>query len=135
MPTFITPLRILVKKRKIEFDVEDLDVTMISYKNALALNQEMQNVEMIMSYMQSAAQAMQMATMTGLKIEKLLPYFQQNLGVPQSLAMSEDEVAELVKQQQQAQQQQNMNQEQFQTNALREQELQLEREKLEARSQ
>lgn len=129
MPTFLTPLRILVKKRKIEFDVKDLDITMINYKNSLALNQDMQNVEMLISYMQSAMQAMQMATPTGLKLAKVLPYFQQNLGIPQSLAMSEEELNQLAEQQAAGQQQQNMQAEQMQQNALREQELRLEQEK------
>lgn len=131
MPTFLTPLRILIKKKKIEFNPDDLDLTLIVYKNSLALNQEMQNVDMVMQYMQFSSQALQLAQSTGLKPDKVLRYFQNNLGVPMELAMSDDEIGAMIEQQQQAQANMAQTAEQMTQNRLREQELELNRAKFE----
>ena len=135
MPTFLTPLKILVKKRKIEFDVADLDTSMIVYKNALALSQESQNVEMVNVYINQSLLAMQYAEQTGLKLDKVLIYFRENLGIPLELAKTEDELAELKNQQimQQAQEQANI--EQQQSNDLRQQEIEQEAQKIALRQQ
>lgn len=131
MPTFLTPLRILIKKKKIEFNPDDLDLTLIVYKNSLALNQEMQNVDMVMQYMQFSSQALQLAQSTGLKPDKVLRYFQSNLGVPMELAMSDDEIGAMIEQQQEAQANMAQTAEQMTQNRLREQELELNRAKFE----
>lgn len=131
MPTFLTPLRILIKKKKIEFNPDDLDLTLIVYKNSLALNQEMQNVDMVMQYMQFSSQALQLAQSTGLKPDKVLRYFQSNLGVPMELAMSDEEIGAMIEQQQEAQANMAQTAEQMTQNRLREQELELNRAKFE----
>lgn len=135
MPTFLTPLKILVKKRKIEFDVADLDTSMIVYKNALALSQESQNVEMVNVYINQSLLAMQYAEQTGLRLDKVLIYFRENLGIPLELAKTEDELAELKEQQLMQQQQQNNNLMQQQQNLLRQQEIDQESAKMALRQQ
>lgn len=123
MPTFMTPLKILMKKKKINFDSTGLDTTMILYKNALALSQDSQNVDMVNVYINQSLLAIQYADKTGLKIEKVLPYFQQNLGLPLELVMTSDELEEL-KAKLIAEQNQNENMiQQQQSNDLRQQEL------------
>lgn len=101
MPTFITPLKILVKQKKIEFDTNNLDVTLINYKNALATNQEAQSVEKVVAYIQSSAPVIQMAETVGLKVDETLSYFQDNLGIPLSVRMTKEEMMK-AKQEQQA---------------------------------
>lgn len=135
MPTFLTPLKILVKKRKIEFDVADLDTSMIVYKNALALSQESQNVEMVNVYINQSLLAMQYAEQTGLRLDKVLIYFRENLGIPLELAKTEDELAELKEKQLMQQQQQNSNLMQQQQNLLRQQEIDQESAKMALRQQ
>ena len=135
MPTFLTPLKILVKKRKIEFDVADLDTSMIVYKNALALSQESQNVEMVNVYINQSLLAMQYAEQTGLRLDKVLIYFRENLGIPLELAKTEDELVELKEQQLMQQQQQNSNLMQQQQNLLRQQEIDQESAKMALRQQ
>lgn len=135
MPTFLTPLKILVKKRKIEFDVADLDTSMIVYKNALALSQESQNVEMVNVYINQSLLAMQYAEQTGLKLDKVLIYFRENLGIPLELAKTEDELAELKEKQLMQQQQQDSNLMQQQQNLLRQQEIDQESAKMALRQQ
>ena len=135
MTTFLTPLKILVKKRKIEFDVADLDTSMIVYKNALALSQESQNVEMVNVYINQSLLAMQYAEQTGLRLDKVLIYFRENLGIPLELAKTEDELVELKEQQLMQQQQQNSNLMQQQQNLLRQQEIDQESAKMALRQQ
>ena len=135
MPTFLTPLKILVKKRKIEFDVADLDTSMIVYKNALDLSQESQNVEMFNVYINQSLLAMQYAEQTGLRLDKVLIYFRENLGIPLELAKTEDELAELKEKQLIQQQQQNSNLMQQQQNLLRQQEIDQESAKMALRQQ
>lgn len=102
-PAFITPFKILVAQKKIEFDLQDLDNTMINYINALATSQNVQNVEMIIMYMQQAQGAMQVAEMVGLNVSKTLLYFQDSLGIPQDLRLSQEEMEALRQQLQQQQ--------------------------------
>lgn len=131
MPTFMTPLKILMKKKKVDFEASGLDTTMIVYKNALALSQDSQNVEMVNVYIQQSLQAIQYAQQTGLKIEKVLPYFQRNLGLPLELAMSEEEL-ETLKQELANQQSLDRSQiQQQQQNELRQQQLDQDKTRLE----
>lgn len=134
MPTFLIPLKILVKKRKIEFDVGNLDTTMIVYKNALALSQESENVEMVNVYINQSLLAMQYAEKTGLKLDQVLIYFRENLGLPLQLAKSADELAQLREQTMQQQMNEQMNMQQAQANALRQQEIEQEAEKMQLRA-
>lgn len=133
MPTFLTPLKILVKKKKIEFDLGDLDATMIVYKNALALSQESENVEMVNIYINQSLLAMQYAEQVGLKLDQVLIYFRENLGLPLQLAQTADELAELRERTMQQQVQGEMMSKQSQANLLRQQELDQEAKKLELR--
>lgn len=133
MPTFLTPLKILVKKKKIEFDLGDLDATMIVYKNALALSQESENVEMVNIYINQSLLAMQYAEQVGLKLDQVLIYFRENLGLPLQLAQTTDELAELRERTMQQQVQGEMMSKQSQANLLRQQELDQEAKKLELR--
>ena len=135
MPTFLTPLKILVKKRKIEFDVANLDTTMIVYKNALALSQESQNVEMVNVYINQSLLAMQYAEQTGLKLEKVLTYFRENLGIPLELAKTEDELKQLKEQTVMQQQNEKNTISQQQQNLLRQQEIDQESQKMQLRQQ
>ena len=135
MQTFLTPLKKKKKKRKIEFDVADLDTSMIVYKNALALSQESQNVEMVNVYINQSLLAMQYAEQTGLRLDKVLIYFRENLGIPLELAKTEDELVELKEQQLMQQQQQNSNLMQQQQNLLRQQEIDQESAKMALRQQ
>lgn len=135
MPTFLTPLKILVKKRKIEFDVQNLDTTMIVYKNALALSQESQNVEMVNVYINQSLLAMQYAEQTGLKLDQVLIYFRENLGIPLQLAKTNDELEQLRQQNIQQQQQQDNTLAQQQQNMLRQQEIDQEAQKMQLRQQ
>lgn len=135
MPTFMTPLKILMKKRKIEFDTTELDTTMIVYKNALALSQDSQNVEMVNVYINQSILAIQYAERVGLKLDKVLQYFQENLGLPLNLAMTDQELAELQQRMQMQQQQDDNTISQQQQNELRQQELDQEKTKMELRQQ
>lgn len=134
MPTFLTPLKILVKKKKIEFELGDLDATMIIYKNALALSQESENVEMVNVYINQSLLAMQYAEQVGLKLDQVLIYFRENLGLPLQLAQTADELAELREKTMQQQAQGEMMSSQSQANLLRQQELDQEAKKLELRA-
>lgn len=134
MPTFLTPLKILVKKKKIEFDLGDLDVTMIVYKNALALSQEAENVEMVNVYINQSLLAMQYAEKVGLKLDQVLIYFRENLGLPLQLAKTSDELAQLRDQVVQEQADASMISNQAQANMLRQQEIDQEAKKLELRA-
>lgn len=90
-PAFITPFKILVNQKKIEFEMANFDATMINYRNALSLSQDVQSVEMIIMYMQQAVAVAQNAEQVGLNSTKTLTYFQDNLGVPQDLRLTEEE--------------------------------------------
>ena len=113
-PTFLIPMRILIHQKKIEFELGDLDITLINYKNALATNQEAQSVEKVMSYIQTSGAVIQMAQTAGLKVEKTLRYFQDNLGIPLEIRMTDEEM-------QQAQQQQVAQQQEMQAMAMQQQ--------------
>lgn len=134
MPTFLTPLKILVKKKKIEFDVGDLDTTMIVYKNALALSQEAENVEMVNVYINQSLLAMQYAEKVGLKLDQVLIYFRENLGLPLQLAKTSEELAQLRDQIIQDQANAEIASSQAQANMLRQQEIEQEAKKLELRA-
>lgn len=135
MPTFLTPLKILVKKRKIEFDVANLDTTMIVYKNSLAISQESQNVEMVNAYINSALMTMQYGRNVGLNLSKTLIYIRENLGLPLEIAMTQQELEQLQDEIQNQQMQQQASIEQQQANNLRQQEIDQEKEKMEMRMQ
>lgn len=113
-PAFVTPFKILIAQKKIEFEMADLDATMINYINALATSQNVQNVEMIIMYMQQAKGAMEIAETVGLNVSKTLSYFQDSLGIPQDLRLTQEEMEAL--RQQLQQQQQMMLQQQMQQN-------------------
>jgi hypothetical protein len=132
-PTLLIPLRILVKQRKLEFDTANLDITMINYKNALSLDQDMDNVERVNTYMDVSGKAMQMATPTGLKLDKVLRSFQKNLGISAEMAMSDDELQQLAEAQMAAQQQQGQMETNSQEAAMRQQEIDQDAQRLELR--
>lgn len=134
MPTFLTPLKILVKKKKIEFELGDLDATMIVYKNALALSQEAEKVEMVNVYINQSLLAMQYAEKVGLKLDQVLIYFRENLGLPLQLAKTSDELAQLRDQIVQEQAQGDLMSQQAQANMLRQQEIEQEAQKLQLRA-
>lgn len=134
MPTFLTPLKILVKKKKIEFELGDLDATMIVYKNALALSQEAEKVEMVNVYINQSLLAMQYAERVGLKLDQVLIYFRENLGLPLQLAKTSDELAQLRDQIVQEQAQGDLMSQQAQANMLRQQEIDQESQKLQLRA-
>ncbi|MGL5594106.1 MAG: portal protein [Cetobacterium sp.] len=92
MPAFLTPLRILVRKNQIDFEAGDLDLTMINYKNALALSQDVQAVEMVSMYLQQAQLVTQSAEANGLNSNRTLTYFMDNLGIPLELRMDDQEM-------------------------------------------
>lgn len=123
MPTFLIPLKILVKQRKIEFSLDNLDITLINYKNALATNQEAESVEKVISYVQSAGAIIQIAESTGLKVDKTLKYFQDNLGIPLDIRMSETEILQQQQKQQINMEMQQQIANQQQKNELRQQEI------------
>lgn len=123
MPTFITPLKILVKQKKIEFDTNNLDVTLINYKNALATNQEAQSVEKVVAYIQSSAPVIQMAETVGLKVDETLSYFQDNLGIPLSVRMTKEEMMKAKQEQQSNMEMQQQMASRAERNQLRGQEI------------
>lgn len=135
MPTFLTPLKILVKKKKIEFDIANLDTTMIVYKNSLAISQESQNVEMVNAYINSALLTMQYGRNVGLNLSKTLVYIRENLGLPLEIAMTQQELEQLQQETQAQQMQQQNSIEQQQANNLRQQEIDQEQQKMEMRMQ
>lgn len=135
MPTFLTPLKILVKKRKIEFDVANLDTSIIVYKNALALSQESQNVEMVNAYINSAMLATQYGRTVGLNLAKTLIYIRENLGLPLEIAMTQQELEALQTELQSQQVAQENSIAQQQANALRQQEIDQEQQKMQMRAQ
>lgn len=135
MPTFLTPLKILVKKRKIVFDTSTLDTTMIVYKNALALSQESENVDMVNAYIQQALLAMQYAEQTGLKLDQVLIYYRENLGIPLQLAQTTDELAQLRDKNIMQQSKQEMNLDKQQSLNLRQQEIDQDAKKIAMRQQ
>lgn len=135
MPTFLTPLKILVKKKKIDFDVVNLDTSMIVYKNALSLSQESQKVEMVNAYINSALLTMQYGEKVGLNLSKTLIYIRENLGLPLEVAMTQKELEQLQVQAQAQQQEQEANIAQQQSNMLRQQEIDQEAQKMELRAE
>lgn len=135
MPTFLIPLRILVKQRKIKFNLDDLDITLINYKNALATNQEAQSVEKVIAYIQSSGAVIQMAETTGLKVDKTLKYFQDNLGIPLEVRMTDEEIAQFRQKQQMDMEMQQRMLMQQQRNELRGQEIENDNEALALKQQ
>lgn len=93
MPTFLTPLKILVRKRNIEFDEGDLDMTMITYKNALALSQDVQSIDMVSMYIERGSIVANSGEALGLDSNKTLVYFMNSLGLPSEIRQTEDEMA------------------------------------------
>lgn len=92
MNAFLTPLKILVRKNQIDFEVGDLDLSMINYKNALALSQDVQAVEMVSMYLQQASVVAQSAEGLGLNSNRTLTYYMDNLGIPLELRMDDQEM-------------------------------------------
>ncbi|MGL4970552.1 MAG: portal protein [Cetobacterium sp.] len=106
MNAFLTPLKILVRKNQIDFEVQDIDLTMINYKNALALSQDIQAVEMVSMFLQQAQVVAQSAEGLGLNSNRTLTYFMDNLGIPLELRMDDAEMEARRQQAQQAMSQQ-----------------------------
>lgn len=106
--SLLIPMRILIKQNKIEIETENLDLTKITYQNALAQSAGKQDVDTITQYVQTTQLIAQSATALGLYPEKTIRYVQDSLGIPLHLRMTEAEVkeyqAQIQMQQQQAQQ-------------------------------
>lgn len=92
MPAFLGPLKILIRRNQIDFETGDIDLTMINYKNALALSQDVQAVEMVSMYLQQAQLVTQTAEANGLNSNRTLTYFMDNLGIPLELRMDDQEM-------------------------------------------
>ncbi|MGL6100943.1 MAG: hypothetical protein ACRC0G_15150, partial [Fusobacteriaceae bacterium] len=87
-------------------ETQDIDLSLINYKNALALSQDVQAVEMVSMFLQQAQVVAQTAEGLGLNSNRTLTYFMDNLGIPLELRMDDKEMENRRQQAQQAMSQQ-----------------------------
>lgn len=90
---FMAPLRILIAKKILSVELEDgtLDFTVIQYENELSKTSDMEDVQMLNTYGNSALNISNVAQQVGLNREKTLKHIQKKLRVPEDLKMTDEE--------------------------------------------
>ena len=104
-PTFMAPLMILIEKSivTLSFEESDLDFTVIKYENELSRAGDIEKVQMLSTYANSALNLSNVSQQVGLNRERTLKYVQNNLAVPEEIKSSEEEDAAYTKRVQQEQ--------------------------------
>ena len=104
-PTFMAPLMILIEKSivTLSFEESDLDFTVIKYENELSRAGDIEKVQMLSTYANSALNLANVSQQVGLNRERTLKYVQNNLAVPEEIKSSEEEDAAYTKRVQQEQ--------------------------------
>lgn len=92
-PTFISPLRILIEKSilSLSFEESDLDFTVIQYENELSKASDIEDVQMLNTYGNSALNLANVAQQVGLNREKTVDYISKKLRVPAEIQMTPQE--------------------------------------------
>ena len=98
-PTFMAPLMILIEKSivTLSFEESDLDFTVIKYENELSRAGDIEKVQMLSTYANSALNLSNVSQQVGLNRERTLKYVQNNLAVPEEIKSSEEEDAAYTK--------------------------------------
>ena len=105
LPTFMAPLMILIEKSivTLSFEESDLDFTVIKYENEVRRAGDIEKVQMLSTYANSALNLSNVSQQVGLNRERTLKYVQNNLAVPEEIKSSEEEDAAYTKRVQQEQ--------------------------------
>ena len=92
-PTFLSPLRILIDRSilSLSFEESDLDFTVIQYENELSKASDIEDVQMLNTYGNSALNLANVAQQVGLNREKTVEYISKKLRVPLEIKLTEEE--------------------------------------------
>ena len=92
-PTFLSPLRILIDRSilSLSFEESDLDFTVIQYENELSKASDIEDVQMLNTYGNSALNLANVAQQVGLNREKTVGYISKKLRVPLDIKLTEEE--------------------------------------------
>ena len=92
-PTFLSPLRILIDRSilSLSFEESDLDFTVIQYENELSKASDIEDVQMLSTYGNSALNLANVAQQVGLNREKTVGYISKKLRVPLEIKLTEEE--------------------------------------------
>ena len=92
-PTFLSPLRILIDRSilSLSFEESDLDFTVIQYENELSKASDIEDVQMLNTYGNSALNLANVAQQVGLNREKTVEYISEKLRVPLEIKLTEEE--------------------------------------------
>ena len=92
-PTFLSPLRILIDRSilTLSFEEKDLDFTVIQYENELSKASDIEDVQMLNTYGNSALNLANVAQQVGLNREKTVEYISKKLRVPLEIQLTEEE--------------------------------------------
>ena len=92
-PTFLSPLRILIDRSilSLSFEESDLDFTVIQYENELSKASDIEDVQMLNTYGNSALNLANVAQQVGLNREKTVGYISKKLRVPLEIKLTEEE--------------------------------------------
>ena len=90
---FMAPLKILITNKILSVELEEgtLDFTIIQYENELSKTSDMEDVQMLNTYGNSALNISNVAQQVGLNREKTLKHIQKKLRVPEDLKMTDEE--------------------------------------------
>jgi hypothetical protein len=92
---FMAPLKILIAKKILSMELEEgtLDFTVIQYENELSKTSDMEDVQMLNTYGNSALNISNVAEQIGLSREKTVKYIAKKLRVPEDLKLTDEENA------------------------------------------
>ena len=115
---FMAPIKILIAKKILSMEFEDgtLDFTTTKYENELSKTSDMEDVQMLNTFGNSALNISNIAEQVGLSREKTVKYIAEKLRVPEDLKLTDEENAAYTQRIQQ--QQDNIMAERALTNAL-----------------
>ena len=92
---FIAPIKILISKKILSLEFEDgtLDFTTTKYENELSKTSDMEDVQMLNTFGNSALNISNVAEQIGLSREKTVKYIAEKLRVPENLKLTDEENA------------------------------------------
>ena len=92
---FMAPIKILIAKKILSMEFEDgtLDFTTTKYENELSKTSDMEDVQMLNTFGNSALNISNVAEQIGLSREKTVKYIAEKLRVPEDLKLTDEENA------------------------------------------
>ena len=90
---FMAPIKILIAKKILSMEFEDgtLDFTTTKYENELSKTSDMEDVQMLNTFGNSALNISNIAEQVGLSREKTVKYIAEKLRVPEDLKLNDEE--------------------------------------------